>query len=165
MKLSYVDLLGDRERHEVDATVTTDHPASSYGMPVVVLANGEAIGALSWQILFYRVERATPEELADLCLALSSYAEPYLADDALKTNLEPGRVFINVWNCHATVARYDRTEAYVTTWSPAANADALAELARAAVEDQGGAINLSGHYYCPPALAALAVWNEDATVA
>jgi len=76
-----------------------------------------------------------------------------------QTNPEPGGVFINVWDCRATVARYDRAEVYATTWSPAANADTLAELARAAVEAQGGAVNLSGHYYCPPALAALAVWG------
>lgn len=79
-----------------------------------------------------------------------------------QTNPEPGGVFINVWNGRATVARYDRTETYATTWSPAANADALAELARAAVEAQGGAVNLSGHYCCPPALAALAVWDVGA---
>lgn len=89
MKLSYVDLLGDRERHEVDATVTTDHPASSYGIPVVVLADGEALDVQSWLILLYRVERATPEEFADLRLALSPYAEPSLADDAL-TEAETG---------------------------------------------------------------------------
>jgi hypothetical protein len=37
----------------------------------------------SWLILLYRVERATPEELEALRLALSPYAEPSLADDAL----------------------------------------------------------------------------------
>ena len=89
MKLSYVDLLGDRERHEVTATVTTDHPASSYGIPVVVLADGEALDVQSWLILLYLVERATPEELEALRLALSPYAEPSLADDAL-TEAETG---------------------------------------------------------------------------
>lgn len=83
MKLSYVDLLGDRERHEVAATVTTDHPASSYGIPVVVLADGEALDVQSWLILLYRVEKATPEELEALRLTLNPYAEPSLADDAL----------------------------------------------------------------------------------
>jgi len=91
MKLSYVDLLGDRERHEVDATVTADHPASSYGIPVVVLADGEALDALSWQTLLYRVERATPEELEDLRLALSPYVEPYLADDLQSVYRAHGR--------------------------------------------------------------------------
>jgi len=91
MKLSYVDLLGDHERHEVDATVTTDHPASSYGIPVVVLADGEALDALSWQTLLYRVERATPEELEDLRLALSPYVEPYLADDLQSVYRAHGR--------------------------------------------------------------------------
>ena len=81
MRLSYIDLLGDRERHEVAATVTTNHPASSYGIPVIVLADGEALDAQSWLILLYRVEEATPEELDDLRLALSPYAEPYLAGD------------------------------------------------------------------------------------
>ncbi len=76
MRLSYVDVLGDRERHEIEATVTTDHAASSYGLPVIVLADGEALDVTSWMILNYQVVEATEEELADLVRALSPYTIP-----------------------------------------------------------------------------------------
>lgn len=39
MKLSYLGLM-DTERSTIKATITTDHPASSYGMPVIVLEDG-----------------------------------------------------------------------------------------------------------------------------
>jgi hypothetical protein len=64
MKLSFVDLLGDGERHEVAATVTTNHPASSYGQPVIVLeSDGEALDITSWILLNYQIVAATPEEV------------------------------------------------------------------------------------------------------
>ncbi len=66
MKLSYVDLLGDGELHTVEATITTDHPASSYGRPVIVLSDGGALDLPSWALLGYRVVETTPEECAQL---------------------------------------------------------------------------------------------------
>lgn len=64
MKLSYVDVLGDGERHEVAAQVTTNHSASSYGQPVIVLeSDGEALDITSWILLNYQIVEATPEEL------------------------------------------------------------------------------------------------------
>lgn len=66
MKLSYVDLLGDGERHAVEATITTDHPASSYGQPVIVMEDGGAVDLASWVTLDYQVIEATPEERAQL---------------------------------------------------------------------------------------------------
>lgn len=64
MKLSYVDVLGDGERHEVAATITTNHSASSYGQPVIVLeSDGEALDITSWILLNYQIVEATPEEL------------------------------------------------------------------------------------------------------
>lgn len=63
MKLSYIDILGDGERHEVSATVTTDHPASSYGQPVIVLeTDGESLDFTSWVLLNYQIVEATPKE-------------------------------------------------------------------------------------------------------
>lgn len=63
MKLSYVDILGDKERHIVNATVTADHAASSYGQPVIVLdSDGQALDITSWVLLNYQIEEATPEE-------------------------------------------------------------------------------------------------------
>ena len=64
MILSYIDLLGDGERREVAARVTTNHPASSYGQPVIVLdSDGDALDLTSWILLNYQVAEATPVEL------------------------------------------------------------------------------------------------------
>ncbi len=62
MRLSYRNITtGDR--HEATATVTTDHPASSYGQPVIVLdSDGDALDINSWTLLDYRIEQANPEE-------------------------------------------------------------------------------------------------------
>ncbi len=41
MILSYTDLLDKkRKTHRIKATITTDHPASSYTQPIIVLENG-----------------------------------------------------------------------------------------------------------------------------
>ncbi len=74
-----MDLLGDRGRHELDATVTTEHGASSYGIPVVVLPDGEALSIASWMLLDYQIVEATREELQMLVRALSPYTIPYQA--------------------------------------------------------------------------------------
>lgn len=65
MRLSYMDILGDQQRHEATAKVTTDHPASSYGQPVIVLleSDGEALDLTSWVLLNYQIIEATPDEL------------------------------------------------------------------------------------------------------
>lgn len=84
MLLSYVDLLGDRERRTIEATVTTDHPASSYGIPVVVLPDGESLDVASWMLLNYQVEQATPEDVDALRRALSPYTQPAIAAAALR---------------------------------------------------------------------------------
>jgi hypothetical protein len=62
MLLSYANIT-EGGRHEVTATVTTDHPASSYGQPVIVLdSDGDALDINSWILLNYRIEEASPEE-------------------------------------------------------------------------------------------------------
>ncbi len=63
MRLSYVDLLGDGERHEIDATITTAHSASSHGQPVVLLPDGGLINLSSWVLLNYKVVEASSAEL------------------------------------------------------------------------------------------------------
>ena len=83
MLLSYIDLMGDRERHEIAASVTTDHPASSYGIPVVVLPDGESLDVASWMLLNYQVEQATNAEFEALHRALSPYTTPQQAAVAL----------------------------------------------------------------------------------
>ncbi len=66
MKIPYLDLVGDKQRHTVDATITTDRPASSYGQPVIVTSDGSAVDLASWVMLDYQVVEATPEERAQL---------------------------------------------------------------------------------------------------
>jgi len=62
MILSYTDILGNRKRHEIKATVTTDHPASHYGIPVIVLNDGNALDLQSWVMLGYQVVKASSKE-------------------------------------------------------------------------------------------------------
>lgn len=62
MILSYVDILGDGERHNIKAIITTDHPNSSYGQPVLLLGDGQTLSAESWFLMAYQVVKATPEE-------------------------------------------------------------------------------------------------------
>lgn len=74
MILSYRDLYtGERQR--INAQVTTDHPASSYGMPVIVLEDGESLDPSSWLLLAYQVEYiGDPAELEALRRALAPFA-------------------------------------------------------------------------------------------
>jgi len=62
MMLSYLDVLGDCRRHRIRATITTRHPASSYGQPVIVLFNGTAIDAETWLLLNYQIEKVSKKE-------------------------------------------------------------------------------------------------------
>lgn len=61
MKLSYLGLM-DTKRSTIKATITTDHPASSYGMPVIVLEDGGALDYTSAILLDYRVEHIAEKE-------------------------------------------------------------------------------------------------------
>ena len=63
MRLSYADILGDGKRHTIHAEITTDHPASHYGQPVIVLDDGGALDATSWVLLNYQVVKASSAEL------------------------------------------------------------------------------------------------------
>lgn len=71
----------------------------------------------------------------------------------------PGVVYIDVWNCRAAVSRYVAIPGGLAG-EPATNWEALEDDAIRAVEAQGGAVNWSGHYTCPPDLAEAAVWPE-----
>ncbi len=73
MKLQYRDLLGDGELHKIDAEVTTDHPASHYGQPVIVLPDGGALDLQSWMLLGYQVMSATSDEVEDLKKVFSNF--------------------------------------------------------------------------------------------
>jgi len=62
MMLSYQDLFTGK-RSRIRAKITTNHPASSYGIPVIVLPNGDALDYGSAALLCYQVERASKKEL------------------------------------------------------------------------------------------------------
>ena len=65
MILSYKDIFNDgKRRTRVRATITTDHSASHYGQPVIVLEDGEAIDLFSWVAMDYKVARASKGETA-----------------------------------------------------------------------------------------------------
>lgn len=67
MLLSYRDLLEDSEdRTIIQAEITTEHPESHYGQPVIVLPDGDALGLFSWVSMDYQVTEATPEELRSI---------------------------------------------------------------------------------------------------
>ena len=63
MILSYTDLFDEkRKSHRIKTTVTTEHPASHYGQPVIVLEDGGALDLFSWVTLGYRVVKASKKE-------------------------------------------------------------------------------------------------------
>jgi len=56
MVLDYLDIVKrDSKRKRIHARITTDHPASSYGLPVVILEDGNCLDYQSWVFLGYRV--------------------------------------------------------------------------------------------------------------
>ena len=61
MILSYHNL-GHLKRHRIKASVTTEHSASSYGQPVIVLEDGGALDLFSWVSLGYEVVKASKKE-------------------------------------------------------------------------------------------------------
>jgi len=63
MTLVYTDLLGDGTTRRIKATITTNHPASSYNQPVIVLEDGNGLNWESLMLLQYRVIKATPAEV------------------------------------------------------------------------------------------------------
>lgn len=62
MILQYTDIFGDGKPHKIKAEITTEHSASSYGMPVVVLPDGHALDATSWTMLGYQIIKISRAE-------------------------------------------------------------------------------------------------------
>lgn len=60
MTLSYQTDSGGRAT--VEAELTTAHPCSHYGQPVLVLEDGEPLDLLSWMLCDWRIEEATDKE-------------------------------------------------------------------------------------------------------
>jgi hypothetical protein len=71
---------------------------------------------------------------------------------------EHNRIFILVEGRRCIVARYQQTATYEYAVEYASNWPDLEAEAKQAVEDQVGAITEDGHFPCPEALAARAVW-------
>jgi len=75
----------------------------------------------------------------------------------------PNEYCIHVYNCRAAVVRrvsVVRGGSYYYYYEPAANWEELEDAAREAVEGQGGALNLSGLYYCPLGIIQRARWPQ-----
>lgn len=79
----------------------------------------------------------------------------------LPVPITPGVVFVDVWNMRATVAQFYALPDGSIGRRYAINGEDLAEDAAQAVNDQGGALNVSGLYHCPPELAARAQWDDS----
>ena len=64
MILSYLidPLSGNTKRKRIKARVTTNHSASSYEQPVIVLEDGEALDLMSWVGCNYQIVSATKKE-------------------------------------------------------------------------------------------------------
>jgi len=67
MILSPIDLFDKRNMpHRVKATIITDHPASRYGQPVILLESGRTLDASLWFSHRYRVLKASKKEISAL---------------------------------------------------------------------------------------------------
>lgn len=61
MKIELTDIFdGGKQLHEVE--MTTDHPASHYGLPVMVFGDGGCCNAESWILGKGEVVKATADE-------------------------------------------------------------------------------------------------------
>ena len=67
MILTYTYLFDEkRESRRIKAEITTNHPGSSHGQPVVILEDGEPLDPVLWITLGYKVVSADEAELAAL---------------------------------------------------------------------------------------------------
>ena len=63
MHLSYRDILTDGQPiRRIRADITTDHPASHYNQPVIVLDDGNALDYQSWILLGYSIDKINKSE-------------------------------------------------------------------------------------------------------
>ena len=62
MILQYTDIFSGGKRKKIAATVTTEHPESHYGQPVVILQNGNLLDYQSWELMGYRLISCTKAE-------------------------------------------------------------------------------------------------------
>ena len=62
MILQYTDIFNGGKIKKIKAEITTYHPASSYGQPVLVLPDGQGLNAESWVLLNYKIVKITKKE-------------------------------------------------------------------------------------------------------
>lgn len=62
MILQYTDIFEGGKKHKIKAEITTDHSASHYGIPVIVLRDGGALDLQSWVLLSYQIIKASKKE-------------------------------------------------------------------------------------------------------
>ncbi len=62
MILEYTDIFENGKVKRIKCEITTNHPASHYGIPTVVFPDGQALDAQSWALLNYRVVSCTKAE-------------------------------------------------------------------------------------------------------
>lgn len=55
MILQYTDIFGTGKPVKIKGEITSDHCASSYGLPVVLLPDGGVLSAESWVMLGYKI--------------------------------------------------------------------------------------------------------------
>ncbi|HAR34249.1 MAG TPA: hypothetical protein DCR95_09240 [Desulfobacter sp.] len=62
MILQYTDIFEGGKERKIKGELTTDHCASSYGLPVVLLPDGGVLSAESWVMLGYKIVSLTKKE-------------------------------------------------------------------------------------------------------
>jgi hypothetical protein len=62
MILQYTDIFDGGKIRKIKGEITTEHSASSYGMPVLVLPDGGCVDAQSWVMLGYKIVSISQQE-------------------------------------------------------------------------------------------------------
>jgi len=62
MILQYTDIYGGGKLKKIAASITTEHPESHYGQPVVLLADGTLLDCQSWELMGYCLVSCTKAE-------------------------------------------------------------------------------------------------------
>jgi hypothetical protein len=62
MLLQYTDIFDGGKNVKIKGELTTEHCASSYGLPVILLPDGGVLSAESWVMLGYKILSLTDKE-------------------------------------------------------------------------------------------------------
>lgn len=64
MILQYTDIFKGGKVRKIKGEITTDHCASSYGLPVILLPDGGVLSAESWVLRGYKVVSLAQKEVS-----------------------------------------------------------------------------------------------------